>query len=102
MRIAHRWKETGFGLLQGTTLGPILFNILRRNLYLGVDNTDFANCADDNNIYDTGDCMNYLFRGRNVQKCFSSIILVINLNQLRLVQGREKTFALHLIFFIIY
>ena len=36
---------------------------------LGVDNTAFAAYADDNNTYDTGDCMNYFFHDRNVQKC---------------------------------
>ena len=65
--MAHRWKGTGFGVLESTILGPILPNILDGNFYIGTDNTDFARYADDNNIYDTGDCIIYFFRGKNVQ-----------------------------------
>ena len=74
IHIAYRWKETGFGVLQGATLGPMLLNILHSNLYLGVDNTDFPSDADDNNISDIGNCMSSFFLR---EKC-SSIILVIN------------------------
>ena len=37
---------------------------------LWADNTDFVSYADDNNIYDTGDCIIYFFRGKNVQIIF--------------------------------
>ena len=70
IHIAHRWKGTGFGVLQGTILGPKLLNILHSNFYLGVDNIDFASDADDNNIYDIGDCMSSFFRGRNIRNVF--------------------------------
>ena len=70
VQISHRWKKTRFFVLQGTILGSILLDILHSNLYLGVDNTDFASYADDNNIYDTGDCMSYFFCGTNIQNVF--------------------------------
>lgn len=73
MHMAHRWKKTGFGVLEVTILGPILLNILHNNLYIGADNTDFANYPDDNNIYDTGDCIIYFFPGKNVQNFFFKI-----------------------------
>ena len=39
----------------GSMLGPILFNIFLSDLFLVVQNVDFASYADDNTIYDTGD-----------------------------------------------
>ena len=65
--MAHRWKGTRFGVLEGAIFGSILLNILDGNLYIGTDNTDFVSYADDNNIYDTGDCIIYFFHGKNVQ-----------------------------------
>ena len=49
------WQEILFGAPQGSILDPILFNIFLNDLFLAVQNVDFASYADDNTIYDAGE-----------------------------------------------
>ena len=51
------WDNILFEVPQESTLGPILFNIFLSDLFLVVQNLDFASYADDNTIYDAGDNM---------------------------------------------
>ena len=47
------WIEIVFGVLQGSILGPFLFNIFLANLFFIVNSKDIANYADDNTPYAT-------------------------------------------------
>ena len=49
------WKEILFGVSQGSILGAILFNIFLSDLFLVVQNVDFASYADDNAIYNSSE-----------------------------------------------
>ena len=49
------WEEIPFGIPQGSIIGPILLNNFLSDLFLVVQNVDFAKYADDSTIYDAGD-----------------------------------------------
>ena len=51
------WEEIMFGVPQGSILGPLLFNIFLRDLFLIMKNIDIASYADDNTPYTTGNSM---------------------------------------------
>ena len=48
------WQEILSGILQSSTLGPLLFNMDICDLSFIVEDCDIANYADDNTLYSSG------------------------------------------------
>ena len=45
------WRDIEYGVLQGSTVGPLLFNIHLCDLFYFLDNLDIASYADDTTLY---------------------------------------------------
>ena len=49
------WHEIKRGVLQGSILGPLLFNVFINDIFMFIEKTEVCNFTDDNTIYDCGE-----------------------------------------------
>ena len=52
------WKEIETGVLQGSVLRPLLFNIFLNDIFYFINNGNLCNYADDNILYSIGKSLN--------------------------------------------
>ena len=56
------WEEILFVVPQGSILGPLFVNILLRDLFFTMNETDFASYADDNTPYRTANTIDEIIQ----------------------------------------
>ena len=49
-----KWSEICQGILQGSILGPLLFNIFINGIFFFVEKSEICNFVDDNTVYSCG------------------------------------------------
>ena len=49
-----KWSQIKHGILQGSILAPLLFNIFINDLFFVIEKSDICNFADDNTSYSCG------------------------------------------------
>ena len=77
------WSEIIAGVLQGSILGPLLFNIFLNTLFLYPEKTFLRNYADDNTLYSTGNTIESVKKAlssdlRIIQNWFHENLMVLN------------------------
>ena len=90
------WDEILFGVPQSSILGPILFNIFLSDLFLAVQNVDFASYADDNTIYNSSENINDVIlslqeSSKQLFKWFSDNQMKSNSDKCHLIVGTNDT-----------
>ena len=77
------WKEIETGVLQGSILGTLLFNIFLIDIFYFINNGHLCNYADDNTLYSIGKSLNMVKENLEInflimQKWFYEKHMVLN------------------------
>ena len=99
------WEEILFGVPQGSILGPILFNIFLSDLFLVVQNVDFASYADDNTIYNSSENIDVILSlqesSKQLFKWFYDNQMKSNSDKCRLIVSTNDTTEIQIGDFVI-
>ena len=69
------WEKTTAGVLQGSILGLLLFNIFLNHLFLFIKNSSVSNYADDNTLYNCRD--NLMKTKDDLMRCINDFTKII-------------------------
>ena len=96
------WKDVLFGVPQGCTLGPLLFNIFLCDLFFMIDDIELASFVDDTTPYSTKDCIDDVVMSsltkasEDIFKWFSDNEMKVNPEKCKLIVNSPDNISLQL------
>ena len=60
------WTEVKTGVLQGSILGPLLFNVFLKDIFLFISKRNLCSYTDDNTLYSSGEDLNQIRRNLEI------------------------------------
>ena len=98
------WERITTGVPQGPILGPLLFNIFLKDLFLFISSASLSNCADDNTLYTLRNNLrnikdNLRSSFGTVHQCFYENYMVLNAENCHFMclgnNTEDETFLFH-------
>ena len=99
--VTSSWKNAVRGCPQGSSFGPLLWNIFQNDMTYIVNNASLSMCADDHQLYVKGnsvDCVEQLLTngGQTISKWYKDNFLKGNYDKYNLMLlGRKLSFSTH-------
>ena len=81
-----KWSKIRRGILQGSILGPLLFNIFINDIFMIIEQSDICNFGDDNTFYSCGERLTEI--KENLVSDTKSILNWFRLNSLKANPGK--------------
>ena len=82
------WREILFGVLQGSILGPLFFNIFICDLFYFLDDFDIANYADDTTQYCAGKSAEFVVN--NLEQSSTILFQWLNNDYMKVTAGKTN------------
>ena len=86
------WNEIKRGVLQGSILGPLLFNAFINDIFMFIEKTEISNFADDNAIYDCGEDLSNILE--NLKHDLKILLKWFRINSLQANPGKLQLMIL--------